>query len=323
MLRSFLSRFVLCSALFVLPFGAQPAIALSLLDPFNVQATLDAGVAKLGDDVAYGAGDRFKLDIYAPQNPEGLAPVIVFLYGGAWKQGSKADYPFVGHAFAARGFVTVVPDYRLVPDVQYPAFLDDNATAIKWVEDNIERFGGDKTRVFLAGHSAGAYNAVMLGMDRAYLRDAKVTIPIRGLVGLSGPYAVYPFEFKELEDAFGHVDNPQLTQPINLPTDEAVPMFLATGSADLIVSQENTLRMQEKMLADNRSITAKVYDGLGHMEPVMALSSVWRWRSTLLDDIVAFLEEQGAFNPDAFAPIDLTDTNEAGLKAIDALSGDS
>lgn len=316
---SFFRLLLLCLAL-AMPLSASPVAALSLLDPFNVPGTLDAGVVKLGDDVAYGAGDRFKLDVYAPQNPDELAPVIVFLYGGAWKQGSKADYPFVGHAFASRGFVTVIPDYRLVPDVQYPAFLDDNATAIKWVEDNIARFGGDRARVFLAGHSAGAYNAVMLGMDRAYLRDAGVTIPIRGLVGLSGPYAVYPFEFKELQDAFGHVDNPQLTQPINLPTDEAVPMFLATGSADLIVSPQNTVQMQEKLLGANRAIETKVYDGLSHMESVMALASVWRWRSPLLEDIIIFLEEQGAFSPDAFAPIDLTDTNEAALDAIEVVT---
>lgn len=301
-------------------FVVTPASALSLLDPFNLPGTLEAGVVKLGDDVAYGAGERFKLDVYAPQNPEGDAPVVVFLYGGAWKQGSKADYPFIGHAFAARGFVTVVPDYRLVPEVQYPAFLDDNATAIKWVEDNIARYGGDKNRVFLAGHSAGAYNAVMLGMDRAYLRDAGVTIPIRAVVGLSGPYAVYPFEFKELQDAFGNVDNPQLTQPINLPTDETVPLFLATGDVDLIVSAQNTLLMQEKLLTDNRAVEARVYESLGHMELVMALSNVWRWRTPLLDDIVSFLEAQGAFNNDAFAPIDLTDTNEAALNAIEAVA---
>lgn len=306
---------------------AGPAAALSLMDPFNIPGTLDGGVIKAGSDIPYADGDRQKLDVYVPETPvAGGAPVIIFLYGGAWKQGTKADYPFVGHAFAARGFVTVIPDYRLVPEVQYPEFLFDNAAAVKWVEDNIADYGGDRSRVFLAGHSAGAYNAVMLGMDRAYLRDFGVTIPIRGVVGLSGPYAVYPFEFKELEAAFGGVDNPQMTQPINLPPVESVPMFLGHGRLDFIVSMDNTVRMQEKLLHAKRGVTAKIYDGLAHMEPVMALSSVWRWRSPVLADIMEFLKEQGAFNPEAFAPLDLVGvrdgTKQTAVDAAQAVAGD-
>jgi len=302
------ARRQICAVLFaivLLMASGLPAAALSLLDPFNIPATFDQGAVHLGRDVAYGDGARQSLDVYAPQNPSGSAPVLVFLYGGAWKQGTRADYVYIGHAFAAKGFVTVVPDYRLVPEVQYPAFLSDNAAAVKWVEDNIAKYGGDPRRVFLAGHSAGAYNAVMLGMDSAYLREAGVTIPIRGVVGLSGPYAVYPFEFKELQDAFGNVDNPQLTQPINLPTEETVPMFLGHGSLDPIVDQTNTILLQKKLLEAHRAVTAKIYDGLAHMEPVMAISTVWRWRGPVLDDIVAFLNEHGAFNPESFGPIEL------------------
>ncbi len=292
-----------------------PASALSLMDPFNVPGTMDGGVTTLGQDIVYGPLERHKLDVYAPENSlEKSAPVVIFLYGGAWKQGTKADYPFAGHALAARGFVTVIPDYRLVPEVQYPEFLSDNAVAVKWVEDNISRYGGDPQRVYLMGHSAGAYNAVMLGMDRAYLRDAGVSIPIRGVVGLAGPYAVYPFEFKELQDAFGNVDNPQMTQPINLPTVETVPMFLGHGSNDLIVNVENTVRMQKKLLTDNRAIVAKVYDSLGHMEVVTALSTVWRWRSPVLEDVVDFLKAEGAFDPESFGPVDLVKPIKASVE---------
>lgn len=316
----------LAASVFWILLGLLPTQALSLLDPFNVPGTMDGDVVEMGKDIAYGDGPRHKLDIYAPKadaskDQNEPAPVVVFFYGGAWKQGTKADYPFVGHALAARGFVTVVPDYRLVPETEYPGFLNDNAQAIKWVEDNIATFGGDPGRVFLAGHSAGAYNAVMLGMDRAYLRDAGVTIPIRAVLGISGPYSVYPFEFKELQEAFGHVDNPQLTQPINMPTDEIVPMFLGTGSSDLIVSPENTRLFAQKLIDSGRGVVEKTYDGLGHMEPIMALSSVWRWRSSVLDDMVAFLEDQGAFDPDSFGPVDLVGivdgTKQSAVEAAD------
>lgn len=296
------SQLLICLAalLFV-----QPAQALSLMDPLNLPGTLDGGVTMRGHDIAYAEGDRHTLDVYVPDNLDADAPVMVFLYGGAWRRGDKADYQFIGHAFAARGFVTVVPDYRLVPDVAYPDFLYDNAAAIKWVEDNIHLFGGDTGRIFLSGHSAGAYNAVMLGMDRTYLDEADVTAPIRGVVGLSGPYSVYPFEFTELQEAFGHVDNPQMTQPINLTTAYSVPIFLGHGSNDLVVSVENSTAMEKKFLGDNRGLTMKVYDGMGHMDTVSALANVYRWRGPVLDDVMAFLNEQGAFDPESFGPIDL------------------
>lgn len=297
----------LLRALFVLSltFTAGAAHALSLMDPLNLPGTLDGGVTLAGRDIAYAPGPRHKLDVYVPDEIESTAPVLVFLYGGAWRQGTKADYPFVGHAFAAQGFVTVIPDYRLVPEVAYPEFLNDNAAAVKWVEDNIDLFGGDKDRIFIAGHSAGAYNAVMLGMDQTYLNEAGVTVPIRGVVGLSGPFAVYPFEFTELQEAFGNVDNPQLTQPINMSTANSVPIFLGHGSSDLIVSVENTTAMEKKFLADHRAITVKIYDGLGHMETVGALAGIYRWRGSVLDDVIDFLNSLGAFDPEGFGPIEL------------------
>lgn len=298
----------------LLMFASAPAQALSLMDPFNLPGTLDAGVTLAGQDIAYAPGPRHKLDVYVPDEIDGTAPVLVFIYGGAWRQGTKADYPFVGHAFAAQGFVTVVPDYRLVPNVAYPDFLNDNAKAIKWVEDNIHLFGGDKERIFIAGHSAGAYNAVMLGMDRTYLTEAGVTEPIRGVVGLSGPFAVYPFEFTELQDAFGHVDNPQMTQPINMSTANTVPMFLGHGSMDLIVSVENTTAMEKKFLAENHGITTKIYDGIGHMEAVWALAGIYRWRGSVLDDVINFLNGLGAFDPEGFGPIDLVPESEPGTE---------
>lgn len=316
-----------CGALFVtlvltLVAATLPARAVGILDPFNIPGTLDSNVVQIGKNIPYDQGERHTLDVYVPQNPDESMPVVVFIYGGAWKFGSKNDYPFVGHAFAAKGFVTVIPDYRLVPEVQYPGFLQDNADALKWVQDNVARFGGDPERVFLVGHSAGAYNSVVLGMDGSFLRDAGAAdLPIRAVAGISGPYAVYPFEFDELQQAFGNVDNPQLTQPANMPTDESVPLFLLQGSNDFIVSADNTRVMEAKFLGDGRAIETKIYDGLGHMEPVIALSSVWRWRTPVLDDIVGFFAQNGAFDPGAYDPVDLIAQNAVEDDA--AASGDA
>ena len=153
----------------------------------------------------------------------------------AWKAGDKFEYEFVGRALASQGFVTVIPDYRLYPEVKYPEFLEDGARALKWVEDNIAGYHGDPNRVFLAGHSAGAYNAVMLALDKSFTREFGVTIPINGVAAISGPYDFYPFEYGEVRNAFGEAPNPEGTQPVNLVTPDSPPMLLVSGTSDPIV----------------------------------------------------------------------------------------
>ena len=149
-------RFAL--AVLALLFATLPAAAQNIMDPFNIPQAMD-DAAVLGQGVPYADGDRMKLDIYGPKDPKGPAPVVMFIYGGAWNKGARADYQFVGRALAANGFVAVIPDYRLYPDVTYPQFLEDNASAVKWIEGHIGSYGGDTSRFFILGHSAGAYAA--------------------------------------------------------------------------------------------------------------------------------------------------------------------
>lgn len=271
------------------------ATAVSIMDPFNVEPAMDGGSVKLGDGIAYADGPRKKLDVYTPQNPTGSAPVVFFIYGGGWNHGERTDYQFAGRALASRGFVVVIADYRLVPEVRYPEFLEDNAQAIKWIEDNIERYGGDKRRLFLAGHSAGAYNAVMLALDHSFLRDHGVTIPIQGIAALSGPYDFYPFEYNEVREAFGTAPNPEGTQPINLVTPDTPPIFLASGTTDPIVRVQNTENLARRLREQGVWVTEKYYEGFGHMEPVLSLGALWRWRMPVLDDVVTFFSQFGAF----------------------------
>lgn len=276
------------------PLLSTPAPALSVMDPFNLGSAMDTGVVKLGDGIAYAGASRTLLDVYSPQNPTGNAPVVMFLYGGAWRMGQRAEYEFVGRALAARGFVTVVPDYRLVPEVAYPAFLYDCAAAAAWVETNIGAFGGDRRKFFLAGHSAGAYNAVMLALDPAYLRDVGANLSIAGVAGLAGPYDFYPFTFNEVREAFGSAANPEGTQPVRIVTPEAPPMFLASGVNDMIVKPVNTHTLSEKLRQSGIAVDERYYEGIGHMELVTALGAMMRWRAPVLDHMVAFFTSLNA-----------------------------
>ena len=278
-----------------------PAAAQNIMAPFNIGSAMD-DAAVLGQGIAYGDGERQKLDIYGPKNPVGPAPVVMFIYGGSWKQGNRADYEFVGRALAANGFVAVVPDYRLYPDVTYPKFLEDNAAAARWIQDNIESYGGDTSRFFIAGHSAGAYNAIMLGLERSFLNDYQVTMPVKAIVGISGPYDFYPFEYDEVKSVFGQNDNPEGTQPVNLVTSDAPPIMLLQGNQDPIVRMQNTDHLAKKLKAAGSWVTVKYYENIGHMEAVFAIGAMWRWRAPVLTDMVSFFTQFGAFPSGAPRP---------------------
>jgi acetyl esterase/lipase len=293
---------------------AAPASAVSIMDPFNLGPAMDSGAVKIGDGVPYADGPRKKLDVYAPKNPTGKAPVLFFIYGGGWDHGDRADYQFVGNAFASRGFVVVIADYRLYPEVRYPDFLEDCAQALKWVQDNIATYGGDTDRLFLAGHSAGAYNAVMLALDNSFFHDNGVTMAVRAVAALSGPYDFYPFEYDEVRNTFGAAKSPEGTQPINLVTPEDPPMFLAAGTHDPIVRIQNSQNLARKLRAAGDWVTEKYYDGFGHMEPVLAIGAMWRWRMPVLDDMVAFFQRFGAF-PSGVPRVAVTPEPPEGMEA--------
>src|SRR5262249_23860657 len=144
-------------------------------------------------DQPYADLPRQKLDVYRPTHISSPAPVIVFFYGGGWESGSKHDYRFVARSLVSHGFITVLPDYRLYPDVTFPAFVQDGASAIKWTYENIARFGGDPTRIYLMGHSAGAHTAVLLALDGHYLAEAGTpNSAIKAVAALAGPYCFQP-----------------------------------------------------------------------------------------------------------------------------------
>jgi acetyl esterase/lipase len=178
-------RWLLSIAILLLSAGMLGGIAyaISPLWVFNLLVPKDDGARYATRGAAYGSLPRQDLDIYTPEQltSGNRRPVIIFFYGGSWQSGSRANYGFIGRAFAAQGFITVIPDYRLVPEVHFPAFIEDGAAAVRWVRANIARFGGDPHRLILAGHSAGAYNAAMLALDPAWLGTDRRAV--RGLIG--------------------------------------------------------------------------------------------------------------------------------------------
>ena len=223
-------------------------------------------------DVAYGDGARHRLDVFHPRRADG-APVIVFFYGGRWESGDKAMYRFVAATLAVRGYVVVVPDYRLYPQVRFPEFLADAARALRWTRDNAASFGGDPARLFTMGHSAGAYIAAMLALDGQWLNavglEAESTVA--GVIGLAGPYDFMPVRDPVLVDIFGGNDEPH-TQPIAFAEGRKPPVLLLTGDTDRAVEAGNSRRLADRLRSHGNDATVLAYRRLGHLTIMAGLA---------------------------------------------------
>jgi acetyl esterase/lipase len=258
-------------------------------------------------DIAYGAGKRQRLDVYVPEGVSASAPsdrpVVVFWYGGSWKNGSKADYRFVGAALAERGYVTVLPDYRLYPEVKFPAFLDDAARAVAWVQAHAQEFGGNPSRVVLMGHSAGAHTAAYLALNREFLakRGARPEW-IAGLVGLSGPYALAP-NTPTLHRIFAAPWGESDWQPVRFASPNAPPTFLAHGIDDGWVDVAQTEDLRDALRAKGVRVETELYRDTGHGATVAGFSKAARGSAPTLDRTVAFLGSLTSTASSTLAPI--------------------
>lgn len=241
--------------------------------------------------IAYGPNPRQKLDIYTPAVPAPGLPTAVFFYGGSWDSGRRGDYRWVGQALASRGFVAIVADYRLYPEVRFPDFLDDCALAVRWAADHAAQFGGDPSHIVLVGHSAGAYNAMMLALDPGYLTRAGVDPKvIRGVAGLAGPYAFLPLDGPVTKRTFGEAADLTLTQPIHFVSPDSPPVFLATGEADTTVYPRNSRKLEKALRDAGATVQAEYYPGIDHAGIVLALSRPLRGRAPVLDQLTTFLK---------------------------------
>lgn len=241
--------------------------------------------------VAFGPDPRQRLDVYAPRGNGPPAPVAVFIYGGSWDSGRRQDYNWIGRAMATKGFVTVIADYRLHPEVRFPDFLEDGAMAVRWAVEHVGRFGGDPARVVLAGHSAGAYNTAMLALDDRYLRAAGVDPRrIKAFAGLAGPYDFLPLTDPIAIRTFGEAGDLPATQPTAFARADAPPAFLATGAKDTYVFPRNTVALARALRSVGAPVEERHYPQLGHISMILSLSRPLRRRATVFDEMIAFLK---------------------------------
>jgi acetyl esterase/lipase len=260
----------------------------ALLGGCSAAAMLNATVPRDGftleRDIAYGPLPRQKLDLYRPDRPRADGRSVIFFYGGAWDSGAKGDYLFVGQALAARGVTTIIADYRLYPEVTFPAFIEDSAQATRWTADR-----AGTHRLFLMGHSAGAHIALMLAANTPWLAAAGVDrMKLAGVIGLSGPYDFLPLTSRRLQQIFGGANRKE-TQPITFATAPLPPVLLIHGTADLIVKPANSERLAAAWRRAGGRADLKLYSEVDHVDVVAAFSDFLHKRAPTRDDVLAWI----------------------------------
>jgi acetyl esterase/lipase len=283
----------LTTTLAVLALAALGLAACSPIDALN--ALSDSSASRTVNGIAYGSDSRQALDVYIPARSEPPYPVVLFFFGGSWNSGSRADYKFVGDALASRGIMVVIADYRLYPQVRYPAFLDDCAHATSWTLTNLGTYGGDPRRLYVMGHSAGAYNAAMLALDARWLASVGASPKaFAGFIGLAGPYDFLPIDVPQVRPVFFYPDSPADSQPIVYASANAPRTFLAAPKTDHLVNPErNTHQLADKLAANGVAVTYKRYAMVGHATLIGAMSPPLRWMAPVLDDITTFIQVDG------------------------------
>lgn len=263
------------------------ATGCTRLELFDSIAPRDSGANRIAEGLSYGSFERQKLDIYAPAVAHN-APVIVFFYGGSWNSGDRVDYGFLGTSLAAQGFIAVLPDYRLVPEVRFPAFVEDGAAATAWVSKEIGQYGGDGQRIVVAGHSAGAYIASMVALASPYLEAAGSKMRPRGFVGLAGPYDFLPFDYPTVIDAFGSWPRPAETQPVTYVRKDAPASLLLHGLDDTTVLPRQSTSLADRLKAAGNDVELKLYENVDHIDVMLALSRPFRDSANTLADLTNF-----------------------------------
>lgn len=195
-------------------------------------------------DLAYTepADDGRRLDLYAPADGK-AHPMLIWIHGGGWQKGDKANVQQKPQAFVGKGFVFVSVNYRFVPKVTVKEMTGDIAKAIRWVHDHAGQYGGSPDKMFVAGHSAGAHLAALVCTDDSYLKaEGLLLTTIKGCIPVDT--AVYdipkqvegrgPLMSNVYTSAFGEDEAAQraLSPITHVAKDKGIPPFLILHVAD-------------------------------------------------------------------------------------------
>lgn len=275
--------------------------AVALLDTADRVLRGGDGGLRVAAAARYGSDPAQKLELILPADTaarKGPLPIVVFIHGGGWRSGDPHDYRFIARALVPQGYAVVLAGYRLHPKAHYPAMLEDGAAALRWVADHAAAHGADPRRVVLMGHSAGAYNAVMLGLDQRWLAARGLSAnALRGVIGLAGPYDFYPFDTAATKLSFGKAPDPEQTQPVVHARAGGPPLLLVHGTADTRVRPRNSVGLARTMTRAGAPTRAVLLDGVTHEGLIMMFARPFSRDPRALDAVLPFIAKVTASPP--------------------------
>lgn len=244
----------------------------------------------------YGAGKRQQIDIYEPAEIDEDTETVVFIHGGGWETGNKDIHKFIGRSWARKNFTVAIPNYRLAPDATYPAQTHDIAEAVSWLQHNYDNYTGS---LYLAGHSAGAHLASLVGFSDQWREKAELELEkIRGFILLAGVYQFYPFDKADprVKRFLGEKKYWEEAQPFNHLKKSLPPVFLAHGQEDHEVSLDQSIQLKERLTQLNVRNELVFEDHVGHLELLL--------RTTMTDgnlwcSMEKFFRDRSSDNPQA------------------------
>lgn len=255
--------------------GLRPALAALVVLSLAGCQSVAFGIANRGvpapdNSVVFDTRRGLSLDVYKPHAAAKPTPVVVFFYGGNWKSGKRKDYRFVGHRLAQMGVLAIVPDYRTFPRTRFPGFVEDGAGAVAWSRRHAIAYGGDLGRLYVAGHSAGAQIAALIGTDGRYLlAHGMAPRDLAGVIGLSGPY---DFVIEGgYEDVFGPRSQWHDAQPVNFVDGDEPSFLLIHGTGDKIVEAKDSQQLANKLRLVGGKAELILLPDAGHAAPLAAL----------------------------------------------------
>ncbi|MCX7382421.1 MAG: alpha/beta hydrolase [Alphaproteobacteria bacterium] len=221
-------------------------------------------------DVPYGADPWQRIDIYLPDQPNLIdLPVLVFLHGGGWEMGHKEWMGFMAPCFTDLPAIFVSVGYRMIPEVHFPAPLDDTIAALAWVHANIETHGGNPDRIYIGGHSAGGHLSALATLRRDLC--AAAGLPADVLKACFLVSAVAKFEVGELEARnkrlFLHPEDAVEASPLTHVAGNRVPFHIVWGEHDLSYVMSTSPLLADALRAEGAHVEAEQYPGQDHFQP--------------------------------------------------------
>ncbi len=221
-------------------------------------------------DIPYGEADardeytkqRRVLDLYVPVGAKDL-PVIVWFHGGGLAGGSKS----IPKGLQEKGFVVVAPNYRLFPRAKSPAYVEDAAAAVAWTFENIEKYGGSKSKIVVGGISAGGYLSLMIGLDKSWLSKHGIDADRIAALAPMSPQAITHFTVRAERGIPATVPVIDKMAPLYHVRKDAPPILLVTGDPELEMLgryEENAYLARMLKLAGHTRTTLYKLDGFDH-----------------------------------------------------------